>query len=113
MTQPGETRGYSAAEHLEAILQHVGTNIFDFAVLNNRTFPPSMRRRYAAEQAGPVVNDLAKIRALGVSPVCVPLLQAEDGVARHDAERLSRLLLDLPRRRSRRSRNLSGRGRKV
>ncbi|HET7102296.1 MAG TPA: gluconeogenesis factor YvcK family protein, partial [Terriglobia bacterium] len=98
MTQPGETRGYSAAEHLDAIIQHVGTNIFDFAVLNNRAFPSSMRRRYAAEQAEPVVNDLAKIRALGVSPVCVPLLQAEDGVARHDAERLSRALLQLARR---------------
>ena len=95
MTQPGETRGYSAAEHLEAIIQHVGTSIFDFAVLNNRAFPPSMRRRYAAEQAEPVVNNLARIRALGVAPVCVPLLQAEDGVARHDADRLSRLLLQL------------------
>jgi len=98
MTQPGETRGYSAAEHLEGIIQHVGTNIFDFAVLNNRAFPPAMRRRYAAEQAEPVVNDLAKIRALGVSPICVPLLQAEDGVARHDADGLSRVLLQLARR---------------
>jgi uncharacterized cofD-like protein len=98
MTQPGETRGYSAAEHLEAINKHVGGNIFDFAVLNNRAFPPSMRKRYAAELAEPVINDLAKIQALGVTPVCVPLLQAEDGVARHDANRLSRLVLELARR---------------
>jgi uncharacterized cofD-like protein len=97
MTQPGETRGYSAAEHLEAISKHVGGNIFDFAVLNNRSFPPLMRERYAAEQAEPVVNDLARIQKLGVCPVCVPLLQAEDGVARHDANRLSRLLLQLAR----------------
>ena len=108
MTQPGETRGYSAAEHLEAIVQHVGFNLFDFAVLNNRPFPPSMRKRYAAEQAEPVVNDLAKIQALGVSPVCVPLLQAEDGVARHDSDRLSRLLLELAGQRSRRSQAPAG-----
>jgi len=95
MTQPGETRGYSAAEHLQAIVRHVGRNIFDLAVLNSRPFPPSMRRRYAAEHAEPVINDLEKIRALGVSPVCVPLLQAEDGVARHDSMRLSRLLVEL------------------
>jgi uncharacterized cofD-like protein len=109
MTQPGETRGYSAAEHIEAIIQHAGGNIFDFAVLNNKPFPLPMRKRYAAEGAEPVVNDLAKIRALGVIPVCVPLLQAEDGVARHDADRLSRLLLDLARPRSRRSKAHSGR----
>jgi uncharacterized cofD-like protein len=102
MTQPGETQGYSAADHLQAVAQHVGGNIFDFAILNNRVFPPSMRRRYAAENAEPVINDLAKIRALGVSPVCVPLLQAEDGVARHDCHRLSRVLLDLVSRKRRR-----------
>ena len=108
MTQPGETRGYTAGEHLEPILQHVGRNIFDFAVLNTRPFPIRMRRRYAAEQAEPVANDLVKIQALGVVPVCVPLLQAQDGVARHDADRLARLLLDLVSRRSRSSKPASG-----
>jgi uncharacterized cofD-like protein len=104
MTQPGETRGYTAADHLQAIFHHVGRNIFDFAVLNNRAFPASMRRRYAAEDAEPVVNDLSRVRELGVSPVCVPLLQAQDGVARHDSQRLSRLLLDLTARHQRRAR---------
>jgi uncharacterized cofD-like protein len=112
MTQPGETKGYSAAQHLEAISQHVGFNMFDFAVFNNRPFPPAMRRRYAAEEAEPVVNDLAKIRALGISPVCVPLLKAEDGVARHDADRLARLLLELAQRQTGRSKSASRPGRK-
>jgi uncharacterized cofD-like protein len=112
MTQPGETRGYSAAEHLEAIIQHVGFNLFDFAVLNNRAFPPAMRRRYATEHAEPVVNDIDKIRSLGVTPVCVPLLQAEDGVARHDSARVSRLLLELAQRKKRPSQQVAGRGRK-
>ncbi|HET9176749.1 MAG TPA: gluconeogenesis factor YvcK family protein [Terriglobia bacterium] len=109
MTQPGETRGYTAAEHLEPIIQHVGSNLFDFAVLNNRPFPISMRRRYAAGQAEPVTNDLVEIRSLGVSPICAPLLQTENGVARHDANRLARLLLDLARSRSRGSKATSGR----
>ncbi len=95
MTQPGETRGYTVAEHLDAIVQHVGQNLFDFAVLNNRAFPPAMRRRYAADRAEPVTLDLEKVRALGPSPVCAPLLLADDGVARHDSQRLSRLLLEL------------------
>lgn len=112
MTQPGETRGYSAAEHVEAIIQHVGFNLFDFAVLNNRAFPPAMRRRYAAEHAEPVVNDIDKIRSLGVTPICVPLLQAEDGVARHDSDRISRLLLELAQRKKRPSQQVSGRSRK-
>ncbi len=113
MTQLGETRGYSAAQHLQAIIQHVGFNMFDFAVFNNRPFPPAMRKRYAAEEAEPVVNDLAKILALGVSPVCVPLLKAEDGVARHDADRLARLLLELAQRRAEPRKAASRLGRKA
>ncbi len=113
MTQPGETRGYSAAEHLDVIIKHIGFNLFDFAILNNRPFPHAMRRRYAAEHAEPVVNDLAKIRALGTSPICVPLLQAEDGVARHDSRRLSRLLLQLAKRRVSSSRPVPSQTRKA
>lgn len=95
MTQPGETRGYTVAEHLDAIAQHVGRNLFDFVVLNNRRFPRSMRQRYAEDCAEPVVLDLERARALGPSPVLAPLLLADDGVARHDSARLSRLLLEL------------------
>jgi uncharacterized cofD-like protein len=95
MTQPGETRGYTVADHLDAIQQHVGRNLFDFVVLNNRVFPPAMRKRYAADRAEPVALDLGKVRALGPSPICAPLLLADDGVARHDSQRLSQLLLEL------------------
>ena len=95
MTQPGETKGYTAADHLKAIAQHVGVNLFDFVVLNNRSFSPTLRRRYTAEKAEPVVNDLARVWALGVKPVSAPLLSTVDGVARHDSQRLARLLLEL------------------
>ena len=103
MTQPGETRGYTVAEHLAAIVQHVGRPLFDFIVLNSGGFPPSMRKRYAAEGAEPVIRDLEKVCALGARPICAPLLLAEDGVARHDSQRLSRLLLKLASRRAVRS----------
>lgn len=39
-TQPGETRGYSAADHLEAIERHIGKNIFDLILFNSRVGTP-------------------------------------------------------------------------
>lgn len=95
MTQPGETRRYKASDHLRAIAEHTGSKLFDRVILNTAPLSRSMSRRYAAERAEPVANDLEAIRALGVQPVLADLL-VEDHVARHDPQRLAKLVLDLP-----------------
>jgi uncharacterized cofD-like protein len=101
MTQPGETRGYTASDHLRALHNHVGGRLFDYAIVNTRELSSALRRRYAAERAEPVRNDFGEIRALGVEPVTAPLL-IEDQVARHDARRLAELLLELAEARKQR-----------
>jgi uncharacterized cofD-like protein len=95
MTQPGESLHYSAAQHLQAIARHAGGNLFDRIVLNTRPLSPALVKRYAAEQAETVLNDLEKIRGLGVEPILEDLLVQEDHVARHDSRRLAQILLDL------------------
>lgn len=39
-TQPGETRGYSAEDHIEAIERHIGKDIFDLMLFNSRIGKP-------------------------------------------------------------------------
>jgi len=94
MTQPGESRGYSAADHLRALHEHAGRKLFDVVILNSRPVSSSLRRRYAADGAAPVVNDLAEVRALGVASVLSDVL-IEEHVARHDPHHLAKLLLNL------------------
>jgi len=94
MTQPGESRGYSAADHLRALHEHAGRRLFDAVILNTRKVSASLRRRYAADGASPVVNDLAEVRALGVEPMLADVL-VEDRVARHNSDQLAKLLLRL------------------
>ncbi len=94
MTQPGESRGYSAADHLRAVHEHAGRRLFDHVVLNTRPLSPRLVRRYLAEHAEPVVMDFDAIRALGVKPVCADLL-LEDRVVRHDPRWLAQLLVSL------------------
>jgi uncharacterized cofD-like protein len=98
MTQPGESRGYSASDHIRTIQEHTGRKLFDHIVLNHRPLSPALLKRYAAERAEPVRLDLDAVRALGVKPHCANLL-IEDRVARHDSRRLAKLLLALARRR--------------
>ncbi|MDR3677159.1 MAG: YvcK family protein [Acidobacteriota bacterium] len=100
MTQPGESRGYSAADHIKALHEHAGRKVFDHIVLNTRPLSPALLKRYAAEHAAPVLLDLDAIRKLGVKPLCADLL-IEDHVARHDARHLTKLLLSLAKKRSR------------
>ena len=94
MTQPGESRGYSAAGHVRALHDHAGRKLFDVVILNSRPVSAALRRRYAEEGAAPVQNDLAEVRALGVVPVLADVL-VEDRVARHDPHRLAKLLFKL------------------
>lgn len=94
MTQPGESRGYTAADHVRALHEHAGLRLFDYAILNTRPVSRALLKRYAAERAEPVALDLEQVRALGVKPILADLL-AEDHVARHDSHRLAHLLLNL------------------
>ncbi len=101
MTQPGETTGFSAADHIQAIYSHCGVPLFDYAVLNTGAVPPVLSRRYRREHAEPVVSDIAEIEAMGIRVVAADLVaqptarQRTDGFIRHDPERLARLVLEL------------------
>jgi len=94
MTQPGETRGYTAADHLRALHQHARRKLFDLMIMNTTDLSPALRKRYAAQRAEPVRNDIEEVWAQGVEPILVDLLM-EDRVARHDSVRLAQLLTDL------------------
>jgi uncharacterized cofD-like protein len=98
MTQANESLGLSASQHIQALFQHGGGKFFDFALLNQTPTPPEMMERYRAESAEPIVNDLDKVRSLGVEPVLGDYLDARDK-ARHLADRIAGDLMRLVRER--------------
>ncbi|AGL03548.1 gluconeogenesis factor YvcK family protein [Desulfoscipio gibsoniae] len=93
MTQPGETDGYPASRHLQAIIEHAGA-IIDYIVVNTASVPNRLAGRYRKEGAAPVEADLEVIQELGVTPVTGKLLQ-EGEVVRHHPDRLAHLLINL------------------
>ncbi len=88
MTQPGETEGYTASEHIKAIYKHVGKAIFDVVLVNTGVFPGRILRRYAKEGAYPVAIDRGELEKLGVKIVSADLALGED-FARHDPVKLA------------------------
>ena len=93
MTEPGETGGMGAVDHVRAVLEHAG-QVLDVVLLN--AAPPDGVRlhRYAQTGAEPVQANLDAIRALGVVPVEADLLKAGHRL-RHDARKLGKTLLSV------------------
>jgi uncharacterized cofD-like protein len=94
MSEPGETDGYSAADVLRAVRRHApGLPIHD-VLLNSAPIPASLKRRYAAGAASPIVAGPGSIQALGCRVQRRDLLWPGPKI-RHDGDKLARVLLDL------------------
>ncbi len=93
MTQPGETDGYSLADHVQAILRHTRRKLFDWVVANRRPISAEAVKRYRSQGAEPVRVDLERLRPLRVYCLLDEVLE-EHEVVRHDSIRLSRSIMD-------------------
>ena len=94
MTQPGETDGYTARQHLETVKSYAPEIHFDFVVVNDQPASEGQRERYAAEGAhqigleGEAFDDSLDGEA---QVVRAPLLD-EGEKARHDSLRLANVV---------------------
>jgi 2-phospho-L-lactate transferase/gluconeogenesis factor (CofD/UPF0052 family) len=96
MTQPGETDGYTAADHLEALHRHGLAGVVDIVVVNDAPVSAEAAAAYERFSARPVEIDEDRVRALGARLVRARVA-AESDVVRHDSESLSQVLRRLIR----------------
>jgi uncharacterized cofD-like protein len=92
MSQANESLGLTASEHIERIYEHTHAPVFDYALVNTRTFSDETLARYAAEGAEPVLPDIKRIEALGVHCIAGDFA-IEEMVVRHAANRVTDALL--------------------
>ena len=97
MWQPGETSGFRASDHISAIFRHAGRPLLDVVVVNTRSISARQRRKYAAEQAQSVMNDVDRLAQMGLQVVTADLL-GEGEIVRHDPRASAEVALDLARR---------------
>jgi uncharacterized cofD-like protein len=120
MTQAGETDGYSAADHVRAVLQYFiksgdphppafgrrplpegeGKPPIDVCLLNSSVVGKAVAERYlkfGSEIVAETPEEEDQIRRNGVVPVAAPLLKDGEVKARHDPSTLARLVVSLAR----------------
>jgi uncharacterized cofD-like protein len=88
MSQPGETIGFTAADHVSAIYRHTGDQLFDWIILNNQPISRAVLARYRRQGSTPIVFDRGRIASLGLN-IFEDALLARGRVVRHDPDRLA------------------------
>ncbi len=94
MTQPGETDGFTASDHVRAIEAHAGGRVFDYVLVNTATPAPELMERYRASGQELVLPDIDRIRQMGYKVITGNFISQTDYV-RHDPVRLAEAILRL------------------
>ncbi len=89
MTKAGETLGFTAVDFVRELEHYLGRGIVRDIVCNDQKPPARLLKRYAAERAEFVEPDLEESRVRRAA-----LLGGRD-LARHDSDRLARVLMSL------------------
>lgn len=97
MWQPGETMGFLASDHVEAIHQHAGRKLIDIVIINTAIFEREQLGKYAANRSQPVVNDTHRLEQMGLEVVGADLLSQQQKV-RHDPKVAGEITVELARR---------------
>ncbi len=94
MTQAGETDGYTASEHVQALVDHTGKGIINACMVNVAQAPGDALERYKEENSFPVKADAEKIKEMGYTVIATDLLGV-DSYVRHDSAKLTQALIHL------------------
>lgn len=94
MTQPGETAGYSAADHVRALIRHIGPGVITHVLVNSGKVPDAVLARYQNVGASLVETNEDELEMLNVRTVKANFIEIAAAqnikhVVRHDSKKLA------------------------
>ncbi|WP_117168833.1 gluconeogenesis factor YvcK family protein [Paraliobacillus sediminis] len=95
MTQEGETTGYTAADHVKAITQHVGEGCIHSVLVHNKTIDETLQKKYAKENAEPVIYDTDRLIDMGLEIIEADIIDYSKKILRHDTGKVAKILSTL------------------
>ncbi len=94
MTQPGETDGFGAYDHVKALIDTVGCQFLDYVIVNDQPLTKEQLLQYRLKGQEPVTPDIEKIESLGIQAVPAKLLSQAD-LVRHNPQKLAQVIMAL------------------
>lgn len=92
MTQPGETTGYKASDHLRALIEHLNFNPFSFVIVNTKKPTEDIIKKYQDSGADFVEPDLEELRKFNVRVLAGNFIN-EGNLVRHDPYKISEFIV--------------------
>jgi uncharacterized cofD-like protein len=95
MTQPGETDGYTVADHIRAIDRACGRPLFDAVVVQGKFPSAKALIGYSQDNSYPVILDREAVTQLGRRTVIANVMDEDEntGLIHHNSQRLAGMLL--------------------
>ena len=94
MTQPGETDGFTASDHIRAVTRHTECKVFQHVLVNQERPTKELLEKYAQENQYFVEPDIFEIREMGYRPIVGDYISQTD-VVRHDSNKLAEAIIKL------------------
>ncbi|WP_188206671.1 gluconeogenesis factor YvcK family protein [Alkalibacillus aidingensis] len=96
MTQYGETNGYTASDHVQAMHDHVGESFVDGIVIHGQKIEHTIKQEYEKEKAEPVICDYESLNDMQVKVIEGDIADLHtDGTLKHHEYKVARLLYNL------------------
>lgn len=94
MTQPGETHGFRASDHIKVLKKYGGRGIVNYVIANRGDIPTDVKEKYLKDGSQLVELDSKELKSLGVEVIEASLAKIEKGYVKHDSEYLAEVLVD-------------------
>lgn len=94
MTQPGETDGFGAYEHVKTLTEYAGKPFLDYVIVNSEDISDEQKALYREKGQEPISPDVEKIEQMGIKVIPSKLVSKSDMV-RHDPQKLARTIMSL------------------
>ncbi len=94
LTQDGETDGYSAADHVRAILTHAGEGVIDVCIANKEPVPEEFMEPYRAEGVDQILVKPGELDEFGIR-LCQFDIMEPGRYIRHDSDQLAQAILSV------------------
>ncbi len=90
MTKPGETSGFTVADHVQEIVRYLGADALDEVFVSNTTLSQDALRHYARKDQAPVALDPpARLRQITKARIVAADIGREEELVRHDSAKLA------------------------